>query len=117
VTQRMSHKLGCGLLDLPLIDCDGKCCGIVDDIELRGGPGEPLRVEALLVGPGAYSGRLPRWAMAFARLLAGDHIARIPWSEVRQVSSAVHLNVPAGRHRLQRSENQARRWIPRKGAM
>lgn len=117
MTRPAPHKLGCGLLDLPLIDRDGRFCGVVDDVELRGGPGEPLVVEALLVGPGAWAGRLPRWAMAVTRLIAGDHVARIPWREVGEISSAVHLNVPAGQHRLQRVENQARRWIPRKGAL
>jgi sporulation protein YlmC with PRC-barrel domain len=33
-------KLVSQLLDLPLIDSDGNYCGIVDDIELDGGPGK-----------------------------------------------------------------------------
>ena len=57
-------KLVSELLDLPLIDSDGRYCGIVDDVELSGSAGKELKLKALLVGPGAYAGRLPRWAMA-----------------------------------------------------
>src|SRR5205085_1945545 len=49
-------KLVSELLDLPLIDSEGKYCGIVDDVELTGKAAE---LTALLVGPGAYAGRLP----------------------------------------------------------
>lgn len=46
-------KLVSQLLDLPLLDCEGNYCGVVDDIDLDGRPGEALAVKALLVGPGA----------------------------------------------------------------
>ena len=64
-------KLVSELLDLPLIDSDGRYCGIVDDVELSGSAGKELKLKALLVGPGAYAGRLPRWALASGRLVAG----------------------------------------------
>ena len=62
------------LLDLPLFDVEGKYCGIVDDIEMSGGPGKELKLKALLVGPGAYEGRMPRWAMWLVRRAAGDRL-------------------------------------------
>lgn len=117
MTTVSSHELASGLLDLPLIDCEGRYCGIVDDVEFDGQPGGQLRIGSLLVGPGAYSGRLPRWAMALVRFFAGDDLARIPWSEVDEVGSSVHLRCRADDHGLQRAENKVRRWIPRKGAM
>ena len=54
-------KLVAELLDLPLLDKDERYCGIVDDVEFSGAPGKRLALEALLVGPGAYQGRLPSW--------------------------------------------------------
>jgi sporulation protein YlmC with PRC-barrel domain len=110
-------KLVGQLLDLPIIDKDGNYSGIVDDIELDGGPGNDARVVALLVGPGAYRGRLPRWAMALVRSIAGDRITRVPLDQVGAIDSAVHLTGSADRAGLHKSEDSARAWIPRKGAM
>src|SRR5207248_11587575 len=56
-------KLVSELLDLPLVDSEGKYCGVVDDVELIGGPGKELKLKALLAGPGAFTGRMPGWAM------------------------------------------------------
>ena len=105
------------LLDLPLIDSDGKYCGIVDDVELSGGPGKELRLKALLVGPGAYSDRLPGWAMRVVRSAAGDRMTRVPLTKVRTIGAAVELDCAASDLGLEKSENAAGRWIPRKGAL
>ena len=109
-------KLVSELLDLPLIDSDGRYCGLVDDVELKGQAGKPLRLEALLVGPGAYSGRLPRWAMSLLRMTAGDRLTRVPLGQIRTIGAAVQLQVPGTVLGLQRSEDRVERWIPRKGA-
>jgi sporulation protein YlmC with PRC-barrel domain len=53
MTPDSSIKLVSELLDLPLYDNEGKYCGIVDDVELSGGPGKDLKLKAVLVGPGA----------------------------------------------------------------
>jgi sporulation protein YlmC with PRC-barrel domain len=110
-------KLVSQLLDLPLIDSEGKYCGIVDDVELSGSPGKELRLKALLVGPGAYAGRLPEWAMALVRLIVGDRVTRVPLTKIRTIGAAVQLESPAAKLGLQESENRAARWIPRKGAL
>jgi sporulation protein YlmC with PRC-barrel domain len=112
-----SIKLVGQLLDLPILDKDGNYSGIVDDIELDGGPGKETRVAALLVGPGAYRGRLPGWAMALVRVVAGARITRVPFGQVGAIDSAVHLTGSAGGLGLHKSEDAARAWIPRKGAM
>ena len=39
-------KLVSELLDLPLYDNEGKYCGVVDDVELSGGPGKELKLKA-----------------------------------------------------------------------
>jgi sporulation protein YlmC with PRC-barrel domain len=110
-------KLVSELLDLPLIDSDGKFCGIVDDVELAGSPGKALTIKAILAGPGAYAGRMPRWALGLVRLVAGNRITRVPWAKVRSIGSAVQLDCPANALGLDKSENRAGRWIPRKGAL
>jgi sporulation protein YlmC with PRC-barrel domain len=109
-------KLVSELLDLPLVDSEGAYCGIVDDVEFAGGTRE-LRLKALLVGPGAYQGRMPMWMMWLVRNIAGDRLTRVPMEKVNSIGAAVKLECPARDLGLDRSEAQAGRWIPRWGAM
>lgn len=81
------------LLDEQILDSEGQRCGRVDDIELRG---SPPRVTALLVGESLYPRRLPARLRGLARRLAGPErwgasALRIPWEEVDEIDSAVHL--------------------------
>ena len=110
-------KLVSQLLDLPLIDKDGNYCGVVDDIELSGAAGKEVRLKALLVGPGAYQGRMPGWAMWLVRKLAGNRITRVPVAEIETIGTAVSLKVTADSLALHKSENAVRAWIPRKAAL
>jgi sporulation protein YlmC with PRC-barrel domain len=117
VTPDSPIKLVSELLDLPLIDTEGVSCGIVDDVELEGEAGKELKLKALLVGPGAYAGRLPGWAMWLVNKVAGDRITRVPMEQVRSIRSAVHLELPARDLGLQQSEATAGKWIPRRWAL
>lgn len=110
-------KLVSQLLDLPLIDKDERSCGIVDDVEFTGGAGKEARVKALLVGPGAYRGRMPAWLYWLIGRVAGDRIARVPLDEIETIGSAVHLKCTAEEVGLHVTEDKVRAWIPRKGAM
>jgi len=110
-------KLVSQLIDLPIVDKDERWCGIVDDVEFTGGAGKVARVEALLVGPGAYEGRLPAWLFWLVRKVAGDRIVRVPASEILEVASAVKLRSPASKFRLHAIENKARSLIPHRGAL
>lgn len=104
------------LLDLPIVDSEGRQCGVVDDIELeevRGG----LKVRALLVGPGAYRQRLPGWMYRLVATLAGDRIVRVPWDAIGTIGSRVQLNRTANQQGLHRAENRFRRAIPHRGAL
>lgn len=79
------------VLDHALLDADDWMCGIVDDLEVEGDIGEPLRISALLVGPGAWTPRLPA---LFARLLprlAGTRCVRVPWNEVSELGEHIKL--------------------------
>jgi sporulation protein YlmC with PRC-barrel domain len=85
------------LLDEQLLDSEGRRCGRVDDIELRG---SPPRIAALLVGVGLYPRRLPRGIRRLARRLAGpetwgSNAVRIPWEEVDQIGATVRLRKKA----------------------
>jgi sporulation protein YlmC with PRC-barrel domain len=84
-------KLLSEVRDLQIVDCDGRNCGICDDIEFDGGPGKPLIVTALLVGPGAYKRRLPRWAFRLATFFLGRRVIRVPWESVDTITSRIHL--------------------------
>ena len=110
-------KLVSELLDLPLLDSEGKYCGIVDDVELTGQAGRTLKLTALMVGPGAWSGRLPGWAKWLVRIVAGDRATRVTLDKVVTIGAAVHLEVPARELGLHKSEDHAARWIPRGGAL
>jgi sporulation protein YlmC with PRC-barrel domain len=110
-------KLVSELLDLPLFDTEGKYCGIVDDVELEGAPGKPLKLNALLVGPGAYAGRMPAWALWLLKMIAGDRITRVPMDKVRSIGTAVHLECPGRDLGLHKSETAAGKWVPRWGAL
>ena len=110
-------KLVTQLLDLPLIDSDGAYCGVVDDVELEGSVSKGLAIKALLVGPGAYSLRMPRWMMAMVRLIAGDAKVRVPWKAIDTIGPAVRLKQPAAVLGLATGEERAARILPRTGAL
>jgi sporulation protein YlmC with PRC-barrel domain len=106
-----------GVRDLQIVDCDGILCGIVDDIELEGKPGGPLKVKALVVGPGGYAKRLPTWCMGLVRRLAGGCAVHVPWSEIEHITSRVRLASPAAELGLGRAEARARRLLPKIGGL
>ena len=110
-------KLVSQLLDLPIVDKDERWCGIVDDIEFSGGPGKETRLAALLVGPGAYSGRMPGWIYAIARMIAGDRMVRVPAAEIAEIGAVVKLKSGAKAVKLHQVEDKVRAWMPRRGAM
>ncbi len=110
-------KLVSQLIDLPIVDKNDRWCGVVDDIELKGAPGKPMRIEALLIGPGAYRGRLPHWAFWLTTKIAGERIARVPEEEVATVGAVVKLKSAAEDLGLHMVEDKVRRWIPQGGAL
>jgi sporulation protein YlmC with PRC-barrel domain len=117
MTPESPIKLVSDLLDLPLYDTDGKYSGIVDDVEFEGEVGKPLKMKALLVGPGAYRGRLPGWAMWLVRKIAGDRITRVPMDKIGMIKATVHLNCAGRELGLHKDDAAAEKWFPRWGAM
>lgn len=108
-----SVDLALGILDHQLLDADGRRCGNVDDLELKGVREGMPRAEMILVGPPVWRGRgrLGRLAAAVAR----GQTVRIPWSEVEKIDSGVRLKKPAHEYGLGRGDERARKfvaWIP-----
>jgi hypothetical protein len=89
--------------DLELLDRDGEMCGIVDDIEMAQHDPGVWEMTALLVGPGAWGRRAPRWLTA---LLPGQKIVRIDAADVASTGSAVRLMKRADELGLARVEHR-----------
>jgi sporulation protein YlmC with PRC-barrel domain len=103
------------LLDEQVLDSDGKRCGRIDDLELRG---SPPRVTALLIGEGLYPRRLPRRLRKAARRIVGPerwgaNVMRVPWQEVDRIDAAVHLRGKAEEHGLGEGDDPER-WLVRR---
>lgn len=86
------------LLDRQILDHDGRMVGKVDDVELEEREDGRLYVTALLTGPGALGPRLGGAPATFvtstwARLSGRDEPARVPWSQVASVGTAIRLAV------------------------
>lgn len=99
------------LRDLQIFDVDEHLCGICDDLEFEGEPGGPLKVAALLVGPGAWRGRLPAPLFRLLRLIAGERVIRVPWSAVEHVTSRIRLDRTAEALGLGREDRRLRSYI------
>jgi sporulation protein YlmC with PRC-barrel domain len=83
------------VLDHEVVDSNNVPCGMVDDLEVESGPGEGLRVTALLVGAGAWTKRLPSAFEGLAARVFGTQQTRVPWSEVESVTERVKLRSEA----------------------
>ena len=110
-------KIVSELLDLQIVDKDERSCGVVDDVELSGAAGKETRVEALLVGPGAYEGRMPGWMYWLVRKIAGDRIIRVPADQVIEIGSVVKLKSKGEKLGLHVVEDKVAEWLPRRGAL
>jgi hypothetical protein len=110
------HLIG-DMRDLQLIDCNEENCGIADDFELEGAAGGKLRVKAILVGPGAWRGRLPRWAAWLVRLAVGDGLVRVPWDEIESITSVVRLRRTASELGLGRADRRLEARMPNLGVV
>jgi sporulation protein YlmC with PRC-barrel domain len=99
------------VLDRQLVDSDGRNCGRVDDIELSGGLGQPLMIDALLVGPGAWSGRMRSPVGRLLSRLGRHRVSRVPWSDVREVTHVVKLRGRAVDWGLGRGDTRVHEWM------
>jgi sporulation protein YlmC with PRC-barrel domain len=101
--------LALGLLDHQLLDADERRCGKVDDLELDGLAERKPQVTAIVTGPPAWRGRGPLGRLAAA--VAGGRTILIPWDEVKDIGSAVHLRSAASDLRLGGGDDRARPYV------
>ncbi len=103
--------LGLGLLDHQLVDCEGRRCGKIDELELEGIRYGAPRVAAIVVGPPGWRtrGRLGR----FAAWLVGGRAVIVPWKEVAEVGAGVKLRKTAAELRLGRGDDRAQALVER----
>ena len=99
------------VLDHEVVDSDNLPCGMVDDLEVSGGPGGELRVTALLVGAGAWTRRLPSVFENVAAWVFGTQQTRVPWSEVESVTERVKLRSEAEDLGLGRADRKASKLL------
>ena len=108
------------LLDLPIIDAEGRAVGRVDDVEINDrGRGRPT-VAALLVGGMAFSDRFGglfrRWFRALYARFHDEkhpHADRIAWTKVRHINSRVDLKVTTAATGIGRLERWAEKIVAR----
>jgi len=101
------------VLDHEIVDADDVPCGMVDNLELSGGPGTTLEVDSLLTGPGAWTERLPWPFPRLARAVVGRRVSKIPWSEVASLGDRVKLKSTAHELGLDARDRRLARWLKR----
>lgn len=80
---------------------------MVDDIELEKTEGGVWQMTALLVGPGAWARRRPRWLTA---LVPGRKVVRIEAADVASTTTEVRLLKRADELGLAETERKLLRW-------
>ena len=100
------------VLDHQILDCDGRRCGNVDDLEIEGGAGETARVSAILVGPGVWPQRAG-WIGRLASSIGGGRRVRVPWEDVAGIEAHVLLRKTAKELGLGRGDDRLRPWVER----
>jgi sporulation protein YlmC with PRC-barrel domain len=88
------------VMDMQLIDRDGRRCGRVDDLDV----GADGAIKTIYTGPGAWRKRLPG---RLGRHLP-DTVVEVPWSRVEKVEHGVHLDARAQDLGLGRGDDELR---------
>ena len=99
------------VLDHAVVDVDGVPCGMVDDVELDCEPGRPLEIVALLMGPGSWQRRLPRWAALVARKMIGMRTVKVPWARVVKIGEKIELDAKAAELNLDAADRRLAKWF------
>jgi hypothetical protein len=103
--------------DVPVMDCEGRLCGVCDEIRFTGGPGEDLTIHSLLVGPGAWRSRAAGWLVWLIRHVAGDRATAVPWERVAHITSRIELDSRAAELGLRQVEDRLAKRFPRLPAL
>lgn len=104
-------SLGLRLLDDQLFDAKEHRCGRVDDVQFKGSPGAKTEVAALLVGAGAWGGRLRRPFSYLVDGLGPNYMHVISWDEVTAIGTAVSLAHTADELGLAGNDGRNVQWV------
>jgi hypothetical protein len=93
MSDREFVRIGLRILDEQLVDCAGRRCGRIEDLELDAELGQPARIVGILCGATAWKRRLPP---RFSELIAGDprNLKRVGWEHVAEMHNEIHLSLP-----------------------
>jgi sporulation protein YlmC with PRC-barrel domain len=97
------------VLDMQVLDVNGRRCGRVDDVEIELESGQAT---ALLIGSGVYPDRLPGHRLrALSRKVTGPEVLgkntiRVPWEDIDSIETTVTLKRPADELRLGRGDTE-----------
>jgi sporulation protein YlmC with PRC-barrel domain len=97
------------VLDMQVLDVNGRRCGRVDDVEIDL---ESRQATALLVGSGAYPDRLPgRRLRRLGRKFTGPEVlgkntVRVSWEDIDSIDTTVTLKRPADDLHLGRGDTE-----------
>ena len=101
------------LLDLDLVDSEGRRCGKVDDLELEGGPSELTYVAAIRTGPGAMPPRFRPRFRSLARRLLRPGYKSVPSAVIEDFDAAVTLSERAEELDLAEGDRALAEWFGR----
>jgi len=99
------------LLDLDLVDSEGRRCGKVDDIVLSGEPGKVAYVAGIRTGPGALPARFIRRLRKPARRIFSDGSTDVPSKLIEDFDAAVTLGATAQELDLGRGDRRLGRLL------
>ena len=108
---RQFFDLAGQVLDHELLDANDYPCGQVDDVAIDAAHGRAPSITHLLVGPGAWIPRLPRFFRPLAIRVFGQEVVKVPWKEVGQIAAKIKLRSPAVELGLGKADRKAERWI------
>jgi sporulation protein YlmC with PRC-barrel domain len=97
------------VLDMQVLDVNGRRCGRVDDVEVEL---ESQRATALLIGSGVYPDRLPGDRLRqLGRKFTGPEVlgkntVRVPWEDIDSIDTTVTLKRPADDLQLGRGDTE-----------
>jgi len=97
------HHIADAFLDMPLVGLHDHSCGVVDDIELAEIEPGIWELAAILVGPGAWRRRRPRWLTALLPKLKAVRIAK---ADIASATQVVRLMRPAAELGLATTERR-----------
>lgn len=100
------------LLNAQILDKDGNQCGKVDDIELTGAVGKPVKITAVLVGVSAWNGKHKGFVRSLIAKIAGEQqTIRIPWKDIAENIPTMRLTKKGKELGFWERENKLEKWL------